>query len=423
MEQNFYQDFLELTNALESARTVEGGRIYDSDYGGFLSSDNKRNMYSNNYANFMNYMIARQTNADNAALAEKQNQWNEAHWEKETAYNEPERQAERLRAAGLSTSAAAQGVSPNQATPLQSVELANQQTGNPMQAASFSSGSPLIQMLSGISDIISVARNLVGLKRDNIQTKKESNELDFQIPFLMSRNAREEWANKLQIQDFEHNAKDFKYSHRALKWAAKNEKLRNNALKLANRVAETQDKMLRQQYEFAGKWNDKQIEEITERIANLKKEGENLDKQGKQIESQTNLNNATAANAREDTENKKKQGKILDSQSEIVEIEKILKQYGVPDGDQQQTMAAFIASKKLDRQQTYDFLLGLRDYQRQGYEIFDQTRGKYEYYLEEYFKNVWSKGSSQQGQFGAHQWGFYRPLIDRSGLGPLLLGF
>lgn len=415
MENSYYDDFFTLLKTASNYNDKSvGGRFYDPDYGGWLSSDNKRQMYSNNFTNYMNYMTAMQTNQANLDLAKQQNEWNVEQWNRENKYNEPIEQVQRLRAAGLSAAAAAQAVSPNQAQPLQSANLANQQVGNPMTQASFSAGSPFIQMLSGLQDIIGLARNFTNLKRDKVALKSEENELDYQIPYLGSRNAQAEWANKLQIQSFEQSAKMFPYSRQYAKWQAKNEKVRNQALKLANQAADWQNKLLQQKFDFTEKWNEKEIERIGQEIKNLEKVGVNLDKTGKQIDAATNelhtrsdLNVANKEYTEEATKGQREENKITENEARISKLREILVRHGSPQTEAGQ-MAAFMAEKQLSDEECIEFIKSLRKHQEYGHTFLYDNQDEY---IQEFYENVWNQGMSQQGNYGLYQVGGYRPVV------------
>lgn len=94
---------------------------------------NQANIDIANKTNAANRIIASETNEANRKLAEQQNQWNIEQWNRQNQYNSPANQMKLYKEAGLNPVLAQGDFTPAQQ--LQSAELANQQIGNPMQAA------------------------------------------------------------------------------------------------------------------------------------------------------------------------------------------------------------------------------------------------------------------------------------------------
>lgn len=361
--------------------------------------------------NLMNYRIARMTNKANLDLAKQQNEWNVEQWNRENKYNSPEQQVKRLTDAGLSQAAASQAIEgAGNASPLQSADLANQQPGNPMIAPDFSA-------LSGM-DLIGTAREFIQLRKDMLENKKLSNEVDFQVPFLWSDLDAKMFANKLSLQELTEKWQAMPYRLNYLKWNAESEKQNSSNLRAARKLMKLQHDKLKQDYDFAEKWQPKQIEEISQRITNLLEENNVLKKKGKLLDKQSDVASATAENIEAQTEGQKTHNKILQHEEVIAECEKILKEFGSP-SDQAAQLAAFVTSKKMPRDKMYDFFISLRDCLNYGStSLVDSSNNEY---VKEYFENYWNQGAAAQGNFGLYQGGFMRPFSRRTGLGKVFM--
>lgn len=112
--------------------SLVGGALSNSANAKAQEKANETNIQIANQTNATNRAIANETNASNAKLASQQNQWNIDQWNRENAYNDPSAQVQRLENAGVNGLANIQN---NSASSLQSANLANQQTGAPMQSA------------------------------------------------------------------------------------------------------------------------------------------------------------------------------------------------------------------------------------------------------------------------------------------------
>lgn len=104
----------------------------DASYQGQIAANNA-NIDIANKTNAANRIIAYETNDANQRLAQQQNDWNIAQWNRQNAYNSPANQMKLYKQAGLNPVLAQGNFTPAQE--LQSADLANQQIGNPMQAA------------------------------------------------------------------------------------------------------------------------------------------------------------------------------------------------------------------------------------------------------------------------------------------------
>lgn len=158
-----------LSNLSGIGSLISGGT---SLIGGMLSANTQ--LKAQREANQTNLQINRETNEANAKLASQQNDWNIAQWNRENEYNSPSAQMQRYRDAGINPAfVLGQGnISSGNGTPLQSADLANQQSTSVMPEDMSSS---LSQGFQGLASALSqYAPNTIAKQNADANTKNAS---------------------------------------------------------------------------------------------------------------------------------------------------------------------------------------------------------------------------------------------------------
>lgn len=293
----------------------------------------------------------RETNQANAELAAQQNQWNIEQWERENAYNDPRAQAQRLRAVGLSSAAAAQAVQGIPAGSVQSADLANQQAPDP---SAFNQQSVLGEILKS-ADVMSLVRGIQDVKRNDIQNKMLQNEEEFQRPFLFSRLDRETWANLMAQRDLYEAGKTWKYRKKSIIADYHNKVIRNNYELLGVQLQALTYEKIAEELSFFRETKGLQIDKLSAELGKIVADTHSIEldnalhdvrKRGMQLDNQ--LTSEQIESEKVDREGKKIQNKIA-------ELDEILKRHGCPDS-MSGKLAAFIDENKMTVDQVKSFL-------------------------------------------------------------------
>lgn len=345
--------------------------------------------------NKANKEIVASTNQANLNLAKQQNEWNVAQWNRENEYNSPQQQVSRLMSAGLSSAAAAQAVAPNTASSIQSANLANQEAAQ-LQAPQVSA--PQFD-LSAIPNVVGMMREIMAFRKEKAQAETAETDSKMREGMLLTDMDVKKADTALKQQEYQNIMKSFPFTLRSLRYKAMSDKylpemnrVHIDQVNKMNEQVEANVKLARQQFGFLEQWNEKKIQHLTEEIRNLVQTRDNLIKQGKNIQL--------------DTENKEKYGDILDNQKFQSKIESILKASGSPD-DVSGRIGALIASGVVKPEFLDKMLLGTKDYIHQGRRWFGSdpfTRDFLDYY--------WDKGSKTKFLLTPNKLGFGIEFLD-----------
>ena len=283
------------------------------------NSTNEKNKEIQDSINDTNFAIANMTNETNRQLAYLQNDWNIEQWNRQNAYNHPAAQADRLRAAGLSSAAAAQAVSDVPASSLQSANLANQQIGAPMQAAT---------MMAPQFNLAEIAKTAIEAAGGASQAAKSMKETQLMEEIVATDLDAKRWATQMTIQQYFQNQQSFPYQNRMLQyqadsayWRSKGDSYLPENMRMAN--------LLQKQTFDQAKWafdniNPLEIQKMGEEIKNIIEEGKKM--------------RAETANIQADTNNKILQGEGIETDNAIkneqhfsLKLDNCFKRFGVKD--------------------------------------------------------------------------------------------
>lgn len=354
------------------------------------------NIAATEMTNQANRDIADSVNKTNLQLAENQNRWNIEQWNRQNEYNTPAAQASRLRAAGLSAAGAAGAVSGNEASPLQSVDLSNQQIGEPMHA-------PDLSALNGLN-VIGIARQLAALKKERAEASITEKEDEVKSDMLLT-SLDVMKANFARLkQDFTYKAYEMPYSLAQMQYNAKIAGYKAQAAahepesaKLDNELKKQNLKQLRQTFDFLAQKNDKDLRlldaSISEKLQNIRssvRQMQHLDAVDSNLQAQN-------ANLQAQNENLGKQGELLDKQvqgaetdndrkkieKDIAAIEFDLKRFGMPE-NMAQRVSVMLSTGKLKPDEVLQSFERLSGYLRTGKESLlndPTTRRFYQWYV------------------------------------------
>lgn len=305
------------------------------------------NVNSQRETNYYNYVMNDQNNKANADLAAKQNEWNVAQWENENDYNKPEKQVERLRAAGLSASAAAQNIEgAGNSAHLESADLANQQA--------FQATAPQIDLsaLSGVgSGLLNIMRNYEQWRIEHSAANRADEKNDAELQSLYTNNDLRQWQTNRLKQQFEYDAEANKYHLRGLKYEV-NTKRSNSKIAslkvegeaLRNMEVDANVKLARQKFDFLAKRNDAELKQMA-------KELEEADSRIRKNLSEAGLN--------------EQERKVKFQEEVSKEYDNILKKWGAGNDVASRT-AALLAEGKLNIHDVDKVFLGTREYCHKG---------------------------------------------------------
>lgn len=266
-------------------------------------------LITTNATNKTNQEIARETNAANLKLAQQQNEWNLEQWNRENAYNDPSAQVQRLRNAGLSAAAAASAASGNTASPLQSVNLDNQQQPAPAIA-------PDMSALSGMN-LIGAARELMALRKESSEANMLEQDEGLHNQFLLTELDVKQWTAETMKQQLQMSLKEFPYKLESIKAQTNLYKIQRIAEKVGIKQMNANIDLIKQRFKFLNDWNDKQLDLICEEISNAQK-------QGKKIEAET-------SNIQQQTANLQEQNKLIKEETKEKIYQNILTSHGAPE--------------------------------------------------------------------------------------------
>lgn len=347
------------------------------------------NIAATEMTNQANRDIADSVNKTNLQLAENQNSWNVQQWNRQNEYNTPAAQASRLRAAGLSAAGAAGAVSGNEAGPLQSADLANQQIGEPMH-------SPDLSSLSGLN-VIGIARQLAALKKERAEASMTEKEDEVKSDMLLT-NLDVMKANYARLkQDFTYKAYEMPYSLSQMQYNAKLAGYKAQAAahepesaKLDNELKKQNLKQLRQTFDFL---EHKNAEDLKLLDISIKEKLQNIRSSVRQMQHL----DAVDSNLQAQNENIGKQGELLDKQvqgaetdndrkkieKDISAIEYELKRFGMPE-NMAQRVSVMLSTGKLKPDEVLQSFERLSSYFRTGQESLlndPTTRRFYQWYV------------------------------------------
>lgn len=368
----YVDDFLQMINEAASAEDIEGRSFYTPGYGGWGASELKSNSYQNFLSNFMNYSIMRETNANNRELAKMQNAWNRKQWEDTNAYNTPAQQVQRFKEAGFSSSAAAQAAQGFPSSPMQSADLATDQTGSPMTPAHGDPNASFMAVLNSIGSVLQFSRQFQQLRLDKVAADKAEVTKESDINGILTANDAKRWALRQTIQQFEYDLKANPYKlHQEWNKSRASEYLPEQE-HLALMYAKQNYDLAKQRFGFLEKMNEAELKKMTEEISNVLKEREEIASRI-QVNKATSSNlAATTENINADTENKKAQKEGFEAESVTKRLQSILVKHGSPDSVAQR-LAALLTEKEIDVKQLSDDFDSTIDYLRRGYESFGKT--------------------------------------------------
>lgn len=150
--------------------------------------------------NVANYNIAAMTNDMNYQLAQEQNQWNIDQWNRENEYNSASAQIQRLKDAGLNPNL--YNGDGNQAGHIESANLAQATTGNPMVDPS----DRFATISNAAMGMLDRAQAVYNSKLATQHTQNETRSTDAQIKGIMSTIGRNTQENKESESRIELNA-------------------------------------------------------------------------------------------------------------------------------------------------------------------------------------------------------------------------
>lgn len=362
-----------------------GGLIAGLISGGTSLLGSRLNQLSQRETNQAYLQGVRETNQANKELAQQQNEWNLDQWYRENEYNTPARQIERLKAAGLSSAAAAQAIEgTGNASQLQSADLANQQAAQPVQAPTF--------------DLSSIP-SLLGLIRESVELRKSASEAELKEKDVQSYNDRifsevdvNRAVSAMKQRELYERVKSWPYSFRAMKYttaAAKSlpelRRLEVEQRKVDIEIAKQNFDLAKQQFGWLEKIHEQEFNEMIEKIRNLKKQYE-------VYQSQINKNNAETA-----TEEQRK--KLTEQQFISQGLDNILKEHGSPNSVAGR--AGVMYSRGLiSTDEMIDALKGTRYYLDRGYDVYDPDE-----VTKDFLHYVFDEGSSHASKLDARNLG------------------
>lgn len=340
-------------------------------------------------ANNANREIAKQTNETNLQLAREQNAWNREEREIVQKYNEPVQQVKRLQDAGLSAAAAAQSAGNFESQPMQSADLANQQTGVPMVA-------PHLDEIN-ILGIMRQAEELASIGMDNMM---KAQDVDLHNAFLLSDLDAKQWAVRKTMQDYQQSGQSFPYRIDSLKADIKSkDAAAANSFASAELLKANREKV-KQDFEFAKDLHDLDIKRYVQEIANLAE-------QQKKIKAET-------SKVQQDTATSKSQQALLDaskekvvSEKEGVELDNINKEFGAPTSVTQR-LASMLASGKITEKEINDSMEGIQYILRSG----DQYFNKYPETIL-FLHEVYDEGRAARGEKNPSKLGPWLDTIEK----------
>ena len=358
---------------------------------------NETNLQIAQETNQANRDIAAQTNETNLQLAREENAFNERMWNEANKYNEPAKQVQRFQDAGLSAAASAQAAGNVAAQPLRSANLANQQTGAPMQAAVMQP-----------QEFLTTMRNAVQLGTDLGESIKSLTQAGMESEVLMTEMDAKRWATKKIMQDWLKGNKELPYTSRQAEAetksmegrAAADSKLAE-AQELANQNAKLNRDLLQKQLDWFDKNNNINYDKAVAELRNLEKTGENLDIQGDNLQKQGKQIDAQTQNIKQSTSNAIKQGEQIDAQTEnikdqnagilsenrIKNVEAILKENGYPESFQER-IAILMNRGQMTTEDLINFMKKVQTTQEVGSD-WNETDPK----MKKYFTFVFDVGS------------------------------
>lgn len=320
------------------------------------------------------------TNKANKELAEQQNEWNRQQWEDSNAYNHPAEQAKRLKEAGLSDAAAAQAVSGNTASPLQSANLANQ----------VAPPAPQVPNINGMftDNVIGLARQLVALKKENADAQISETNASFQPEMLFTKIQAQQAAYDVTVQQIMHEGKMFPYRFAQGYYKTKTDKAYADNVHLFIKQQELNVKQMQQQVDSFWRNNDINYAKSVQELKNLFQQGKNLEKEGENIDADTNLKKSqTAANyanvdkINAETQNIKDANEGVKANSRIQQVQAVLAENGYPDYFQQR-VAALMSSGQMSDDQCLKFIESIGNTQNLHRDAAEGNAELWQYYLE-----------------------------------------
>lgn len=344
--------------------SVIAGAIGGAANASSTKNTNKTNLQISQETNQANRDIANSVNETNKYLAQKQNEWNLEQWNRENEYNHPAMQAQRFRMAGLSAAAAAQGVSNVPAPHVQSGNLANQQMGAPMQAAT---------MQAPQFNFAETAKALVETLGGAANASKSVKEASLMNDVIMTDLDAKRWATQLTMQQYFQNQLSFPHQNRMLQyqadsayWRSKGDAYFPENMRMANLL----QKQTLEQSEYTFKnVTPLSIQKLGHEIHNLIEEGKNLRAQRDNIEADTqnkitqnSLIQAQTENTQEDTNNKRLDGFYKRMQNA----------YGIAGmpNDAAGRMTALVANGVITPQQSIDIVKHGKNYLESSGKVF-----------------------------------------------------
>lgn len=322
---------------------------------------NETNLKIAQETNQANRDIAAQTNEANLTLAREENAFNERMWNEANKYNEPAKQVQRFQDAGLSAAASAQAAGNVAAQPLRSANLANQQTGAPMQAAVMQP-----------QEFLTTMRNAAQLGIEMGDMIKSLTTAGLERETILSENDARRWATNKIMQDWLRGQASLPYAGRqaaaetrSMEGRAAADSKAGQLTDLAIEQAKANRDMLQKQLDVFDRNNEINYQKSLAELDNLIKDGINKDKQGQLTDAQTAGVKANTAKTYAETENVSKAGQLLDEQIEganiqnrISEVLAILQENGYPQ-DFNERIAALMNSGKMDEKQLKGFIESL----------------------------------------------------------------
>lgn len=370
---DYFDDFMQMFKQLETAKSHGGDRLYNPTYGGWGASEMKWNSMQNLAQNWMNYNIMRETNEANKELAEQQNQWNIDQWNREINYNDPSAQVDRLRKAGLSAAAAAQSVSNIPASSLQSADLANQQIGNPMQAAPY--GNPmsgLMQAMDFAGSMLNFGRGMAALRKENVEANVAEHTEASSIDSILTQNDAQHVALNMQIEELRHQIASNPYHERSIRYKAEADSYSPEISRLTMNDWKLKVKTAEEYYGWVPKYHDKQIEEIQSVIDKNIQEKKESESRVEVNKSTVGVNNATISNLNADTDNKRETKKLITQEWVGKVVENVLQRFGAPQ-DPTLRFGALVASGVLKASEVGEFLKASKSYVESSGRVFNTS--------------------------------------------------
>lgn len=175
-----------------------------------------------------NRKAQQETNAANLALAQQQNQWNLDQWNRENAYNSPANQVSLLQQAGLNPLFYGSSLGPNEASSIQSADLANQ-VAPQLDAGAI--GSSLGTLTGSLFNAAQVEIANKKIENERIRLQIERDRLEADKPNIKSQEQEHTESAKLLAKKQNEVDKNVQYLDELINNAKKDGKIKDEEAK------------------------------------------------------------------------------------------------------------------------------------------------------------------------------------------------